>query len=80
MFDLKGNPDVCRDEKMSVKSRGISENMWNPQELPLSSRECMSVRDAVKCMEIGVWGNRGFQPWRPSERDPAASLRAAGNR
>ena len=40
MFDLKGNPDVCRDEKMSVKSLEISENMWNPQSFPLSSREC----------------------------------------
>lgn len=56
MFDLKGNPDVCRDEKMSVKSWGDLRKYVESTELPFIIKGVLSVRDAVKCMEIGVGG------------------------
>jgi len=56
MFDLKGNPDVCVGEQMAVKSSEDLRRYVEYAEIPFIVKGVLSVRDAVKCAQIGVRG------------------------
>lgn len=56
MFDLKGNPDICVGEEMSIKSSADLRRYIESTELPFVVKGVLSVHDAVKCAEIGVQG------------------------
>lgn len=56
MFDLKGNPDVCVGEAMSIKSSEDLRRYVEMTKLPFVVKGVLSVQDAVKCAEIGVRG------------------------
>lgn len=56
MFDLKGNPDVCMGEEMAVKSSDDLKRYIDSTELPFIVKGVLSVRDAVKCAEVGAKG------------------------
>lgn len=56
MFDLTGKQDVCMDELMSVKSSGDLKRYVESTKLPFVIKGVLSVRDALKCLEIGAKG------------------------
>ncbi len=56
MFDLKGNPDLCMGEQMAVKSSEDLRKYIQSTQLPFIIKGVLSVRDAVKCAEIGAKG------------------------
>ncbi len=56
MYDLKGNPDVCVGEEMSVKSSEDLRRYIAMTKLPFVVKGVLSVQDAIKCAEIGVRG------------------------
>lgn len=56
MFDHKGNRDVCVGEQMEVKSSAKLKEYINSTKLPFIVKGVLSVRDAVKCAEIGAKG------------------------
>ena len=56
MFDLKGNKDICMGECMEVKSSADLRRYIEATSLPFIIKGVLSVRDAVKCAEIGAQG------------------------
>lgn len=56
MFDHDGNPDVCVGEQMEVKSSKKLKEYIDSTNLPFVIKGVLSVRDAVKCAEIGAKG------------------------
>lgn len=56
MFDLKGNPDICAGETMSVKSSADLRRYVECTSLPFIIKGVLSVQDAMRCTEIGVQG------------------------
>lgn len=56
MFDHTGNPDVCVGEQMEVKSSAKLKEYIDSTKLPFVIKGVLSVRDAVKCAEIGAKG------------------------
>jgi len=56
MFDLKGNPDICMGEEMEVKSSAQLKEYIDSTNLPFIIKGVLSVRDALKCAEIGAKG------------------------
>ncbi len=56
MFDLKGNPDICVGEEMAIKSSEDLRRYIEYAQIPFVVKGVLSVRDAVKCAEIGVQG------------------------
>lgn len=56
MYDLKGNPDICVGEEMAIKSSADLRRYVEFTKLPFVVKGVLSVRDAVKCAEIGVQG------------------------
>lgn len=56
MFDHKGNPDVCVGEQMEVKTSAKLKEYIDFTKLPFVIKGVLSVRDAVKCAEIGAKG------------------------
>ncbi len=56
MFDLKGNDDVCLGEQMEVKSSDKLKEYIESTNLPFIIKGVLSVRDALKCAEIGAKG------------------------
>ncbi len=56
MFNLQGNPDVCVNEEMSIKSSEDLHRYIAMTDLPFVVKGVLSVQDAVKCAEIGVKG------------------------
>lgn len=56
MFDLKGDRDICMGEEMEVKSSADLQRYIESTELPFIIKGVLSVRDAVKCAEIGAKG------------------------
>ena len=56
MFDLKGNPDICVGEAMSIKSSADLKRYAEMTKLPFVVKGVLSVQDAVRCAEIGAQG------------------------
>lgn len=56
MFGLKGDRDICMGELMEVKSSEDLKRYVDSTELPFIIKGVLSVRDALKCLEIGVKG------------------------
>ncbi len=56
MFDLKGNKDICMGEEMEIKSSAKLQEYINSTKLPFIIKGVLSVRDALKCAEIGAQG------------------------
>lgn len=56
MFDLKGQPDVCMGEQMSIKSKRDLQKYIESTSLPFIIKGVLSVQDALKCAEIGARG------------------------
>jgi len=56
MFDLKGNQDICMGEEMEIKSSVQLKEYIDSTDLPFIIKGVLSVRDAVKCAEIGAKG------------------------
>ncbi len=56
MFGLDGNPDLCMDEQMAVKTSADLQRYIQSTELPFIIKGVLSVQDAVKCAEIGARG------------------------
>lgn len=56
MFGLKGDRDVCMGELMEVKSSEDLKRYVESTELPFIIKGVLSVKDALKCLEIGVKG------------------------
>jgi len=56
MFDGKGNPDVCLNEQMAVKSSKDLVRYIAMTNLPFVVKGVLSVRDAAKCAEINANG------------------------
>ncbi len=56
MFDLKGNPDICVGEEMAVKSSSDLKRYIEFAKMPFVIKGVLSVKDALKCAEIGVQG------------------------
>ncbi len=56
MFDLKGNQDICMGEEMEIKSSAKLKEYIDSTDLPFIIKGVLSVRDAVKCVEIGAKG------------------------
>ena len=56
MFNMQGNPDLCMNEQMSIKSSEDLRRYIAMTNLPFVVKGVLSVHDAVKCAEIGVKG------------------------
>jgi len=56
MFNMQGNPDICVNEAMSIKSSEDLRRYIAMTKLPFVVKGVLSVQDAVKCAEIGVRG------------------------
>lgn len=56
MFNMQGNPDICVNEEMSIKSSEDLRRYIGMTNLPFVVKGVLSVQDAVKCAEIGVRG------------------------
>ena len=64
MFDLKGNQDICMGEEMEIKSSARLKEYIDSTDLPFIIKGVLSVRDAVKCAEIGAKGiAESVQEW-----------------
>ena len=56
MFNMQGNPDICVNEEMSIKSSEDLRRYIAMTRLPFVVKGVLSVHDAIKCAEIGVKG------------------------
>ncbi len=56
MFDSKGNPDICLNELMAVKSSEDLRRYADMTKLPFIIKGVLSVRDAAKCAGMGAGG------------------------
>lgn len=56
MFAMDGQPDVCLDEQMAVKSSEDLRRYIKATRLPFVIKGVLSVQDALKCVEIGAQG------------------------
>jgi len=56
MFDMKGNPDVCLDDVMAVKSSADLKRYIEATKLPFIIKGVLSMQDALRCAEIGAKG------------------------
>lgn len=56
MFGLNGEQDLCMGELMQVKSSNDLKRYVESTNLPFIIKGVLSVKDALKCLEIGVKG------------------------